>query len=66
MEGRLEIALKAIIDLLQVKRAQLEGEESKEQATEAPPKANSEQLIRHLDETKELLKLSSGIHKIKN
>ena len=61
MENRLEKALKAITGLLQAKKASLNDD-----IPDAINLSNEEKFIQLLDETKELLKLSSGVVKIKN
>lgn len=64
MENRIEVALKAIIGILKAKKTSLEKEFGDNST--GPATSSSEKFIQHLDETKELLKLSSGIIKIKN
>ena len=60
LETRLENAMKGIIQLLKNKKASMAAEIAEES------NINQERFVQLLDETKELLKLSSGIQKIKN
>ena len=67
MENRIEGALKAIIGILKAKKTTLEKESDDTSTTgQQAAVSSSEKFIQHLDETKELLKLSSGVQKIKN
>lgn len=64
MEDRLENAMKALVDLLKAKKANLSQPDLEKKTITTLD--NQEKFQQLFDETKELLKLSSGINKLKN